>query len=272
MTGKTAPLPARRLRELARAVGDIVGRTAERVTRARTRLRPRDVTQKGVGDFVTTVDLRTEKQLRRELGAILPEAGWLGEETAAQDLDHELVWVVDPIDGTSNFARGLPHYAVAVALLAAGDPVVGVVHCQPENALYTAIRGGGANRERRRLRLPNARIDDAAMIGCQWHRGQQQLGFLAQLQQRGNRIRTLGSTVTQLADVAAGRLDANVQEQGKIWDVAAGGLLVEEAGGRFTDWAGRDVFPFAALTGEHFPSIAAGATALRQLRRLLPTR
>lgn len=269
MTSKKAPLSMRRSRALAGEVAAIVELAAGRAKAARRRLRPADVRRKGAGDFVTTVDLSTERFLRARLGELLPEAGYLGEETDPRDLGADLVWVVDPIDGTSNFARGLPHYAISVALLGAGDPLLAAVHCEPENATYTAVRGAGARRGRRRLRMPDARVDDAAVIGCQWHRGQQHLRFVAQLQQLGNRIRTLGSTVTQLVDVAAGRLDANVQEQGMLWDFAAAGLIVEEAGGRFTDWRGGDVFPLARLPRAHVPSIAAGPTALRQILRLL---
>ena len=188
-------------------------------------------------------------------------------------LERDLVWVVDPIDGTSNFARGLPHHAVAVALLERGDPVLAVLHCEPEDAVYVALRGLGVRRNARRIRMPRRRLDESAVIGCQWHRGQQRLGFLARLQSRGNRVRTLGSTVTQLADVAMGRLDANVQEQGRIWDFAAAGLVVEEAGGRFTDWAGRRLFPLRnlAATG-HCRSLAAGPAVHRQLLALLASR
>jgi myo-inositol-1(or 4)-monophosphatase len=176
---------------------------------------------------------------------------------------------VDPIDGTSNFARGLPHFAVSVALLAAGDPILAVVHCAPENAIYTAIRQAGAWRAGKRLRIPSARIDDAAVIGCQWHRGQKRMGFLARLQSRGSRIRTLGSTVTQLTDVAHGRLDGNVQQQGMLWDFAAAGLIVEEAGGRFTDWRGHRVFPVQNLDAGHTSTVAASPAAHRQILGLL---
>ncbi|MFO1078840.1 MAG: inositol monophosphatase [Planctomycetota bacterium] len=259
-------------RRLGAAVGQFVAEAAALVLRQGRRLRPGDVRRKGEGDFVTAVDLRIERRLRRQLSALLPEAGFLGEETASADLDRECIWVVDPIDGTSNFAAGLPHHAVAVALLVAGDPVLGVAHCAPEQALYVARRGAGTTRNGRRLRIRAAGVDDAAIIGCQWHRGQQDLRFLARLQRSGCRIRTLGSTVTQLADVAAGRLVGNVQEQGRIWDFAAAGLIVEEAGGRFTDWRGRPVFPLRDLAAEHTPTVAGAPGAHGELLRRLAGR
>ena len=86
------------------------------------------------------------------------------------------------------------------------------------------------------MKAPRGRFDDGAMIGCQWFRGQADMRFLVALQSRGARIRTLGSTVVQLCDCAAGRLDGNVQQQGRLWDFAAAGLIAQEAGLRFTTW------------------------------------
>ena len=242
---------------------------AASIATAQRRLSPADVRRKGTGDFVTAIDLRAERRLRSLLARVMPEAGFLGEESAPSDLDLPWVWVVDPIDGTSNFARGLPHFAVSVALLWRGQPVLACVACAPEQAVYVAVHGRGAFRNGRRLRMPPGRLDDGAMIGCQWFRGQQDLAFVARLQRCGGRIRTLGSSVTQLADVATGRLDGNVQEQGRVWDIAAAGLVVEQAGGRFTDWSGRPVFPFHDLAVAHTATVAASPGVHRRLLRLL---
>lgn len=255
---KLQPAVVREVRKVARMVG-----------RAQRRLRPADVRRKGIGDFVTAIDLRAERRLRPALARLLPTAGFLGEESDPGDLQQPWIWVVDPIDGTSNFANGLPHFAVSVALLFRGQPLLACVHCAPEDALYVARWRHGAWRNGRRLRTPDGQLDDGAMLGCQWFRGQQQLDFVARLQRRGGRIRTFGSTVTQLADVAVGRLDGNVQEQGRLWDIAAAGLLVQEAGGRFTTWSGAPVFPFPDLTVGHTPTVAAAANVHRGLLRLL---
>jgi myo-inositol-1(or 4)-monophosphatase len=225
--------------------------------------------RKGVGDFVTALDLRLERLLRQRLLADLPAAGFLGEETPSRGLDRDLVWVVDPIDGTSNFANGLPQHAIAVALLHRCTPIVAACWCLPERRLYEAVAGGGAFCDGRRLRMRSGRWDDGAIVGVQWHRGQQDLRFLARLQQDGARVRTSGCTVVQLADVVRGRLDGNVQQQGRIWDLAAPGLLVVEAGGRITDWDGRPLFPFASLDPGHVATVAASNTVHpRILRRL----
>jgi len=269
MTATDSSRAHRRAKALRRDLVPLVATTAARVARAQSRLRPRDVRRKGTGDFVTRIDIASERELSRALRRLLPDAGFLGEETPPRDLGREWLWVVDPIDGTSNFARGLPHYAVSVALLWRGRPMLACCHCAPENAIYAAVHGGGASRNGRRLRVPVAKLDDGAIVGCQWFRGQQHFEFLARLQQRGNRIRTLGSTVTQIADVACGRLDGNVQEQGRVWDVAAAGLVLEEAGGRITTWTGAPLFPFADLSIGHTPTVAASPRVHAQLLGLL---
>ncbi|MGE3174086.1 MAG: inositol monophosphatase [Planctomycetota bacterium] len=255
---------------LSRALTGAVAAVREAAAIARAASQRRRGTaprRKGTGDFVTATDVRLERLLRRRLGGVLPEAGFLGEETDARGLDRDAVWVVDPIDGTSNFANGLPHWAVAVALLWRRRPVVAAIWCEPEGALYTAVHARGARREGRLLRPPRARWDDGAIVGCQWHRGQQQMDFLARLQRDGARVRTFGCTVVQLADVASGRLDGNVQQQGRIWDIAAPGLVLLEAGGAFTDWDGVPVFPLADLDVGHVPTIGASPDVHRRILR-----
>jgi myo-inositol-1(or 4)-monophosphatase len=254
-------LPAKpKLLALRRTVAQIVLSVAHEVQRNHRRRDGAGVIRKAVGDFVTATDLRAERTLHSKLIKALPEAGFLGEETQSHGLEKDFVWVVDPIDGTSNYANGLPHYAVAVALLYQRMPVLSTIWCAPEFILYEAIRGVGAYRAGRRFTMPAGRWDDGSIVGCQWHRGQQDMKFLAKLQRDGTRIRTFGCTVVQLADVACGRLDANVQQQGRVWDVAAPGLLVEAAGGVFTDWRGVPIFPFKRLDVGHLPSIAASST------------
>ena len=259
----------RQANRLRSALSDAVMRIAAKVGKAQGRLRPADVARKAVGDFVTKVDLRSEQQLRRELTKLQPQAGFLGEETEVEGLDNDWLWVVDPIDGTSNFARGLPHFAVSAALLFRGQPVLAAIHCAPEDALYAAVYGLGAWRNRRRIEAPRGRFDDGAILGCQWFRGQQDMRFLTQLQSKGARIRTLGSTVVQLADVVRGRLDGNVQQQGRLWDFAAAGLVAVEAGLRFTNWHGQPVFPVRDLLREHTATVAAPPSVHRHIVRLL---
>lgn len=260
------PLGTKRLRRLRTLLSALVAEAGQRVCVRSKGLRRAEVRRKGPGDFVTAVDLEVERWLRSELAAILPEAGFLGEETSSAGLGQGLVWCVDPIDGTSNFAHGLSHYAVAIALLHRRRPVVAAVWIAPQGEVLAAAHGCGALRNGRVLRTPAGRSDDSAIHGAQWFRGSGDLRFLAALQSGGARVRTFGSTVVQLMDVACGRLDANVQQQGRIWDIAAAGLVLVEAGGKFTDWGGKPVFPFPSLQVEHTATLAASAPVHRSLR------
>ena len=132
---------AKQAQRLRAQLTTVVQLIADQVARAQSRLRPSDVQRKAVGDFVTAIDVRSEKRLRRELLRLLPEAGFLGEESDATAIDNDWLWVVDPIDGTSNFSRGLPHFAVSVALLFRGQPMLAAIHCAPDGGLFTAVHG-----------------------------------------------------------------------------------------------------------------------------------
>lgn len=244
---------------------------AELVERRTSGPRPPAAHRKGEGDFVTAVDLAAEDVLRRHLLAAHPDHGFLGEESGGVALAAaEFIWVVDPVDGTSNVTRGLRPFGVSVACLRRGQPVAAAVYCFPEAHLYSAGLGLGAFRGRRRIPRPRPKLDDGAILGVQWLRTSRRLPFLPALLESGARIRNWGCTVVQLCDVAMGRLDANLQEQGKIWDIAAAGLIVEEAGGRFTTWSGQPLFPFTSLDGEvDHPSLASAGITHRRLVDLL---
>ncbi|MEZ5965396.1 MAG: inositol monophosphatase [Planctomycetota bacterium] len=244
------------------------------LVRERPRRRSLGARDKGKGDPVTDLDVAAEERLRRAIGKRWPGHGFLGEETGASDLERTFVWIVDPIDGTANFANGLLPWGVSVACLRDGVPVAGAVYAAAEDRLCVAARGAGAHvlgPRRRRIRTPPAqRLDARAVIGVQWFRGVRHLPFLPALLGTGTRVRVFGCTVSQLCDVAVGRLHANVQQQGKVWDVAAAGLVVEEAGGLFTRWDGRPVFPCTprGLTGHH-ATVGAPPGVHRQVLRLL---
>ena len=130
------------------------------------RYRPlgREMLRKGVGDFVTEVDLAAEDLLRRTILAAWPEHGILGEERPGVNLDADFVWILDPVDGTSNFGRGLPIFAVSVACAYRGQPIVAAVHCFPDDQSFSAGIGLGAFRGRRRLQLSPHRLDYASIL------------------------------------------------------------------------------------------------------------
>lgn len=191
-----------------------------------------DVRDKAPDNPVTDADLAADTLLRTELLARLPEAGWLSEETADNPdrLERRLVWVVDPLDGTKEFVQGIPEFAVSVALVEAGRPVIGVIYNPASAELYTAERGVGVRYNgaqvgvsHRRL-LPGARIDAS--------RSERKRGEFEPFESAVN-VRTIGSIAYKLARVAAAQADATWSRGPKNeWDICAGTLLVEEAGGR----------------------------------------
>lgn len=257
------------LRTALKSAVDAVLIAAAHATKNADRASARKARRKGPGDFVTSVDERCESLMRRTLLRGLPDAGFVGEEGGAEDADRELCWVVDPIDGTSNYARGLPQWAVAAALMIDGVPAVAAIWSEPESALYTAVRGEGALRNGAPLPRPKPRWDDGSVIGCQWQPGKANLELLASLQKNGARVRTYGSTIVQMLDVACGRLDANVQQQGRPWDLAAASLVLEELGATVTSWKGDALFPVPDLASGHHTSLAAMPGVHRKLLPIL---
>lgn len=263
----STPKLARFAKEAATAVGRWL---------ALRRQRQRDVgaRTKHVGDPVTDLDLAGERRLRAAIAKRWPLHGFIGEETGATEVGRSHVWIVDPIDGTANFARNLQPWGVSVACLRDGHPIAGAVYAQPEDVTIVAAQGGGAQVGKQRLRIPeHAELDADSLVGVQWLRGATRLTFLQRLLSTGTRVRVFGSTVVQLCDVARGRLHANVQQQGKIWDVAAAGLIVQEGGGLFSRWDGSSIFPCTSTDlDRHHPSIAASPRVHRQIVGLLARR
>ncbi|GLK78610.1 inositol monophosphatase family protein [Methylopila turkensis] len=204
------------------------------------------VSAKGPGDFVTAADRKAEETLFAELSRVRPGYGFVMEErgeVAGTDPDHR--WIVDPLDGTTNFLHGIPMFAISVGLERAGQLVAGVVFNPITDELYTAERGGGAYLNDRRLRVAARRDLVDAVIAC----GVPHLGRpahdlfreeLGRIQGRVSGIRRFGAASLDLAYVASGRLDGFWERDLKSWDLAAGLLLVREAGGFVTDAAGGD--------------------------------
>ena len=199
------------------------------------------VSQKGPADFVTRADRKAEEVVREELKKARPKWGFLLEETGEiKGSDGQHVWVVDPIDGTTNFIHGIPHFAISIGVTRNGEPVAGVIYNPMSDELFAAERGGGAYLNDRRLRVSGRRDIHDAVIACGIpHRGRgDHVLFrreLAQVQARAAGIRRAGTASLDLAWVAAGRLDGYWEHGLKPWDICAGIVLVREAGGFVTD-------------------------------------
>jgi myo-inositol-1(or 4)-monophosphatase len=197
---------------------------------------------KGPQDFLTATDKAVEEFLRSEVARRFPEDGFLGEESgggAAQSL-----WVVDPIDGTANFSRGIPHYCISIAYLRANVVEVGAIYNPGLDELYLARRGRGATRNGSPIFVAATTDYARASVELGWSLrlpNERYVTALDRILTRGANVRRSGSGALGLAFVADGRLDAYAELHMNSWDCLAGLLLVEEAGGV--------VAPFLALNG-----------------------
>lgn len=223
------------------------------------------VSRKGPADFVSTADLRAEKILREELGRARPEYAFLMEESGhtaapAPGADTPRRWIVDPLDGTTNFLHGLPHFAISIALEERGEIIAGVVYDPIKEEMFWAEKGAGAYLNDRRIRVSGRATLAAALVGT----GAPFLGhgeapqFLAELNAVMGAtagVRRWGAAALDLAYVAAGRFDAYWERDLSPWDTAAGIALVREAGGYVSEVNGK---PFHLDS----PSIMAGNDTL----------
>ncbi|WLR91751.1 inositol monophosphatase family protein [Shinella zoogloeoides] len=202
------------------------------------------VSLKGPGDYVSQADRKAEKLIRDELMKARPTYGFLGEESeeiVGTDGAHR--WIVDPLDGTTNFLHGIPYFAVSIALERNGEIVAAVVLNPATDELFTAERGGGAFLNDRRLRVAARKNLSDAVIGCGMpHLGRGNHGkFLIEQRHVMGEVagmRCLGAAALDLAYVAAGRFDGYWERGLSAWDIAAGILLIREAGGYATDLEG----------------------------------
>ena len=203
------------------------------------------VSRKGPADFVSAADLKAEETLRQELTRARPRFGWMMEEGGViEGEDKDRRWVVDPLDGTTNFLHGIPHFAISIALEQEGVPVAGVIYNPVADELYWAEKGAGAFLNDRRLRVSSRKNLPDALIGTGMPfmgRGDS-IAYQRELQMimpHVAGIRRMGAAALDLAYVAAGRFDGFWEAGLNPWDIAAGIVLVQEAGGFVTDIDGK---------------------------------
>ena len=224
----------------ARSAGNIILRYMNRIDGL-------NVVEKQQMDFVSEVDKLAEAEIIKELRRAYPDHSILAEESGATGKG-PLQWVIDPLDGTHNYLRGIPHFSVSIALLEKGVPIHAVVFDPLRDELYTASKGDGAYINDRRMRVSKRENLGGAMIATGFPYRQRehltaQLDITRAILGQAEDIRRSGSAALDLAYVAAGRYDGYFEIGLKPWDLAAGVLLVHEAGGRYCDFAGRDGIP-----------------------------
>ncbi len=211
----------------ARAAGNHIMRYMDRADQLK-------ITKKGRNDFVTEVDRGAEAEIVRQVRKNYPDHEILAEEGGASG-KNDVVWIIDPLDGTTNFLHGLPHFAVSIGIQVKGKLEHGVIYAPCTQDLYVTSRGTGATLNSRKIRVSKTKDLDASLVGTGVPIRAQNLDayipMLRSVVATTAGVRRAGAASLDLAYVAAGRLDAFWELNLKPWDVAAGLLLVEEAGG-----------------------------------------
>lgn len=198
---------------------------------------------KGAHDLVSYVDRTSEEMLVAGLSALLPEAGFLTEEGTVEQSRRPLMWVVDPLDGTTNFTHGLPFFSISIALLLEGEPLLGMVWEPVRDERFTAVAGQGCRLNEQFITVSPTNILDQALLATgfpyeKFDRVEDYMPVLRRMMTESRGVRRLGSAALDLAYVACGRFDGYYEYNLSPWDVAAGVLLVSEAGGKVTDFSG----------------------------------
>ncbi|THB67606.1 MAG: inositol-1-monophosphatase [Gammaproteobacteria bacterium] len=219
----------------ARRAGNIIVRNYERADSVK-------ISQKKDNDFVTEVDIFAENEIKDILKTAYPDHAILAEESG-RDGNNDFLWIIDPLDGTTNFAHQFPHFAVSVALQVKGKLEHAVIYDPIKQELFTASNGGGAFLDGRRLRVKNRKNLQGALIGTGFPFKNkeildQYIDTFKDIFSESAGVRRAGAASLDLAYVAAGRLDGFWEAGLKPWDIAAGALLVIEAGGVVTDFSG----------------------------------
>lgn len=225
----------------ARAAGDLIVRYVDRVDSL-------NISPKGRNDFVSEVDRKAEQEIVGILRKAYPGHAFLGEEGGRHGLPKgEYTWVIDPLDGTTNFLHGFPQFAVSIALIHKGQIECGVVYDPMRQELFTAKRGGGAALENRRLRVTGQKTFTGALLGTGFPFKDQRhndayFSMFRELMKDTAGIRRAGSAALDLAWVACGRMDGFWEIGLMPWDMAAGVLMILEAGGIVTDFEGGEKY------------------------------
>jgi len=230
----------------ARRAGDLI-------LRSMNRLHQLEVRRKDANDFVTEVDLRAEAEIIETIRTTFPDHGILAEESGRTDSknglknaagDDEFVWIIDPLDGTTNFIHGFPQFAVSIGLKKRGIMECGVIYDPLRQELFTAARGDGAKLDDRRIRVTKQTTLEGSLIGTGFpYRANMKwldayMGMFKDITQQAAGLRRAGSAALDLAYVAAGRMDGFWELGLAPWDTAAGMLMITEAGGLVSDLTG----------------------------------
>jgi myo-inositol-1(or 4)-monophosphatase len=221
----------------ARRAGAIINRASQDIGTL-------TIKSKNFNDFVSEVDVAAERAIIETLKDAYPTHGFLGEESGSTSYQSDFIWIIDPLDGTTNFLHGFPQYCVSIALQHKGEITQAVIYEPNRNDLYTATKGRGAFLNDKRIRVSKCHKLQDALIGTgfpfrDFKYLNDYLNMFKSMIQKTTGIRRAGSAALDLAYVASGALDGFWEIGLSPWDIAAGGLLIQEAGGIVTDLSGQ---------------------------------
>jgi len=220
----------------AREAGDFIIKAAQRLDLITT-------SKKDPYDYVTDIDNKAERIIIRIIHEHFPDHGIHAEESGSQQDEHDISWIIDPLDGTKNFIHGIPHYAVSIGIKHKQQLIAAVIYDPSKQELFTAERGRGAKLNDKRIRVSNLNTLDNSLIATalpfkERQKLPHQLAVISQVYSHIADIRRAGSAALDLAYVACGRLDGYFEIGLAPWDMAAGILLVRESGGIIVDYRG----------------------------------
>lgn len=231
------------LEQICKSVGQIAQQAAKYIQGERGKVLAGQVETKGLNDFVTRVDKASEAIIIEGLERLIPAAGFIAEENTKSNKGAVYNWIIDPLDGTTNFIHGMPCYCISIALMQNDEIILGVIYELNHKECFYAWKNGGAFLNGKVIKVSSAPLlkDSLLATGFPYYDYRwlnQYLDLFKYFMKHTHGVRRLGSAAADLAYVAAGRLDGFYEYSLKAWDVAAGALIVTEAGGKVSDFAG----------------------------------
>jgi myo-inositol-1(or 4)-monophosphatase len=258
------------LKQIVEQVKDIAKEAGEFIEGEALKFQTNAIEYKDVNNVVSYVDKEAENLIVARLKAINPEIGFITEEgTVAAGDQNALNWIIDPLDGTANFVHGLPHYSVSLALAQGKDVLIGVVYNICTQDMFWATKGGGAFRNGLTIKVSDNQTFGQSLFatGFPYYKFEEMgkyIQILESLMQKTHGLRRFGSAALDLAYVAAGMYDGFFEYNLNSWDMAAGVLLVTEAGGKVTDFSGADNYLFG---GDIIAGSAVQTELLAEIKR-----
>jgi myo-inositol-1(or 4)-monophosphatase len=231
------------LKQLCKSVNELSSEITAFLLHEVGEVNTNDIQQKGLHDFVTYVDKAAEQKIAERLAFLLPEAGMILEEKSVERHGERYRWVVDPLDGTTNFIHRIPLFSVSIALLDGDEPILGLVHEANLDECFSAWKDAPALLNGREIHVSSISASDDALFATgfpyyDYGKMDAYLEVFKYFMRHTSGLRRLGSAAVDLAYVACGRLEGFYEYGLKPWDVAAGALIVQQAGGRVTDFNG----------------------------------